>query len=90
MSGSVKEFYETYWANGDPPPTHDALSPSRAAVLWSLVEPVRDRALRLRVAGVEGAKEPLERLPVLALHAVEDREVEDRRMVAGLELQRLE
>lgn len=51
MSGSVKQFYETYWANGDPPPTHDALSPSRAAVLWSLVEPVRDRALRLLECG---------------------------------------
>jgi SAM-dependent methyltransferase len=51
MSGSVKEFYETYWSKGDPPPTRDALSPSRSAVLWSLVEPATDRPLRLLECG---------------------------------------
>jgi SAM-dependent methyltransferase len=51
MSGSVKEFYETYWSKGDPPPTRDPLSPARAAVLWSLLEPATDRALRLLECG---------------------------------------
>jgi SAM-dependent methyltransferase len=51
MSTSVKRFYETYWADGDPPPTHDALSPARAAVLWSLVGPVGGRELRLLECG---------------------------------------
>jgi SAM-dependent methyltransferase len=51
MSTSVKKFYETYWSEGDPPPTHDLLSPSRAAVLWSLVGSVPDRRLRLVECG---------------------------------------
>lgn len=51
MSASVKEFYETYWSKGDPPPTHDALSPRRAAVLWSLIEHPNDRPLRLLECG---------------------------------------
>lgn len=51
MSASVKRFYEIYWSEGNPPPTHDPLSPRRAAMLWSLVEPTSDRTLRLVECG---------------------------------------
>jgi SAM-dependent methyltransferase len=51
MSASVKEFYEHYWSDGDPPPTHDPLSPARAAALWSLLGTATDRELRLVECG---------------------------------------
>lgn len=51
MSASEKEYYERYWAHGDPPPTYDPLSARRAEVLWSLLDAPADGPLRFLECG---------------------------------------